>query len=107
MPMRKGLSSLTLPALRSSLSRKAFKFCVIRGSVSTRNRIPDFLNHNSTLPSSLSGLCTDEYLESIQPVWASFDAPPYGQHLAIAAFHTLMMLLGCSGNLFVIVVFVR
>ncbi|XP_043212930.1 opsin-2-like, partial [Amphibalanus amphitrite] len=53
------------------------------------------------------GLCSDNYLQYIQPVWASFDAPPYSHHLVIAGFHLFMMLVGCSGNLFVIVVFIR
>ncbi|XP_037072250.1 opsin-2-like [Pollicipes pollicipes] len=53
------------------------------------------------------GLCSRPYLQSIQPFWARFPAPPYWYHLAIAACYALILLVGCAGNLFVICVFAR
>ncbi|XP_037084399.1 opsin-2-like [Pollicipes pollicipes] len=52
-------------------------------------------------------MCSDQYLQSIQPMWASFDAPPYINHVIIAVFHSLILLVGCLGNMFVVCVVFR
>lgn len=53
------------------------------------------------------GLFTEDYLLLLNSHWMQFPPPPAFNQIALGCLYVFLMILGCSGNILVIIMYAR